>query len=189
MTLVASVLGVLLAMSSGAHSIRLEPGSSHLAKVEILKQSAAGTTFEVVIPEILVRDIDIGGSSYVRLDLPGGQSAHLEVGKPEVPQVAVLLAVPTGARVSARVLEQETEVFEVGRAYPQQPVPKAGDGPGAFVVDEQSYRIDTYYPGTSFDAANPARWRDLSVSSGIHFCQLETEDAVISRKVVLTAKE
>jgi len=162
---VAGLLGVLLAVDAQAQSIRLSATHDGPASVEVIQQSASGTTFEVTIPEINVIQVKAGGKAYDRLSLPGGQCARLEEGKPEVPQVAVLLAVPTGAQVTARVLQQETEVFAVGRVYPQQPVPRVGDGPGALVVDEQSYRIDAYYPGMSFDVANPARWRDLSVLS------------------------
>ncbi len=162
---VVGVLGVLLTMSAQARSIRLEPGSSHAPKVEIVHQSANGTTFEVTIPEVSVTEVEADGNTYVRLSLPGGHSARLDEGKPEVPQVAVLLAVPTGARVTAQVLEHRTRSFEVGKVYPLQPVPRVGDSPGPFVVDERFYETDAYYPASPFAAAEPGRWRDLSVSS------------------------
>ncbi|MBN2537184.1 hypothetical protein JXB37_02785, partial [candidate division WOR-3 bacterium] len=133
--------------------------------VTIVEQSNAGTTFEVEVPGIEVTPVLADGKEYNRVEVPGQVMAILGEGRPQVPKVAVLLAVPTGARVSTRVLESETVGFDLGDVYPLQPPLLDGAAPGEFVVDRQFYASDESWPVADVAVKTAGTWRDLDVAN------------------------
>ncbi|MFO7675023.1 MAG: hypothetical protein R6X12_01700, partial [bacterium] len=73
-------------------------------EINIVEQSDSRTTFEVVVPGVVVEPVVTEAGGFVRLGLPGEVFAVLGEGRPEVPKVSVLLGVPLGARVTARAV-------------------------------------------------------------------------------------
>src|SRR5512143_2002895 len=111
---------------AGAAWVQVGSGSGE-ARVSIVEQSSSGTTFVVDIPGVEVVPTDIDGVTYSRVAIPGAVAAGLEVGKPEVPSVPVLLARPTGSSPTLRILSMETKTLSIPRVYPQQPALRFGD--------------------------------------------------------------
>jgi len=73
------------------------------AQVRVTEQSNQGVTFEVTVPGIEVSAERRDGRDFSRVTFPGGYAAPLTVGRPEVPMIPALLAVPNGARVSVHL--------------------------------------------------------------------------------------
>ena len=109
----AILLGLLLVAAGGQAAWLSAGGQQGAARVTIIEQGITGTTFEVEVPGIEVTPVLEDGRQYNRVEVPGQVMAILEEGRPQVPKVAVLLGIPTGARVSTRVLDIETVGFEL----------------------------------------------------------------------------
>jgi hypothetical protein len=91
--------------------------------------------------------------------------AVLEQGKPQVPKVSVLLAIPGGARVSARVLSRETKTLALANVYPLQPPLLDDRQPGPLVIDRGFYSQNVSYPGRDVSVIETGVWRDLAVAN------------------------
>ncbi len=142
----------------------LSTGGRHGApEVEILRQSALGTVFEVTVPGIEASTIEADGRTYRRLTLPGEVFAALDEGRPEVPKVSVLLGIPTGADVAVRVTVLESMRLEVAEVYPLQPPLLDGEEPGPTVRAGDFYTRDIVYPEVDARGLEPGVWRDLHV--------------------------
>jgi hypothetical protein len=74
------------------------------AKTTILEQSSSHTTFEVKVPGLDVTPTWVSGREFVRLHIPGAGAAGLEVGKPELPVIPLLLARKSGTLYYFRLL-------------------------------------------------------------------------------------
>jgi len=135
------------------------------AKVIILEQSASGTTFEVTVPGVEVTPVELGGVSYNQLSIPGCLPAMLEPGRPEVPRMSVLLAIPNGARVTVTVLDKEIKRLAVGNVYPLQPPDTSDEKAKHFVIDRNFYLQNEDYPGKDVAIINTGIWRDLHVTN------------------------
>ncbi|MBM3323797.1 hypothetical protein FJY69_10025, partial [candidate division WOR-3 bacterium] len=135
------------------------------ARVSIIEQSSAGTTFEITLPGIEATPESTEAGWFQRLGIGGAVPAMLANGKPEVPVIPVLLAIPNGASVYAQVTVKETRTFKVGDVLPQQPPLRGDEEPGPFRFDQAAYSVDAAYPGTDFIVVEPATWRDLEVAN------------------------
>ena len=152
-----TALAAFIVSLAGAVWIDFGTGVSE-AKVTILEQSNSHTMFEVTIPGIEVEQVEVEGRAYSRLTVPGALPSCHGVGRPEVPRVSVLLAIPNGAAVSFDVATEETQTLKIPDVYPAQPPLLDGEEPGEFVADKDFYRQDVVYP-----AAN-AEWVNLGTS-------------------------
>jgi len=178
----------LILVSAGSAAWYQAAGGAGQARVDILDQSAGGTTFEVTVPGIEVSAERRDGRDFSRVTFPGGQPAPLTVGRPEVPMIPVLLAIPTGARVSVHLVSIETQEFQVKPVMPFQPAPPIGRQPDKFVFDQGYYARDESYPATEAAVKLTAGWHDLGVAS-IHVYPVQVNPGrgtarVASRMVV-----
>ena len=142
-----TVLTVLLAVGFVFAEWHEVAGGTGDAQVRILEQSNTGTTFEVVVPGVEITAKEVDGEEFSVVTLPGGHTAYLEDGKPQVPMVPVLLAIPTGAQVSLQVAAKEIERLRVANIYPLQPSVPISQEPGPFVIDREFYVQEGVYPG------------------------------------------
>jgi len=161
---VTALIAWLLAGSSlvGASWLQVGTGSGE-AHVSIVEQSSSGTTFAVDIPGVEVVPTDVDGVTYSRVTIPGAVAAGLEVGRPEVPIVPVLLARPTGSNPALRILSMQTETLSIPRIYPLQPALRFGEAPGPIQIDGGFYSADVEYPPERAVVAHTATWHDLDV--------------------------
>ncbi len=158
-------LTVALCLSVGVVSAEwvAAAGGRGGARVEILDQSASGTTFEIVVPGVETSTRHVNGQEFTVLDLPSSGPAPLEEGRPQVPLVTVLLARPGGSDVSARILGKTTERFDVETVYPLQSKIPVGSRAGALAFDRDAYARTQVYPVDDFSVAHSAKWGDLDV--------------------------
>jgi hypothetical protein len=162
---VVAAIVVLLAGSFALADWMSAGGASGSAQVTILEQSASGTTFEVSVPGVEVTPTAADGQRFSTVNLPGEVMATLEQGRPQVPKVSVLLGVPTGARVSARVLSRETRTLKVANVYPLQPPLLDDREPGPLVIDRGFYSLDASYPSADLELIHTGMWRGLATAN------------------------
>ncbi len=156
----------LLAVSGSAYARwqPLGPGNGS-ARISILENTASQTVVEVSVPGLDISPVMAGGNEFSKLSLPGDVFAVLEQGRPEVPKVSVLLAIPSGAKVTARAEVLETRTLSVANVYPLQPPLLDGDEPGPLVIDSDFYAQDVSYPGYDTRVIETGVWRDLHVAN------------------------
>ena len=155
------------------------------AKVSIGAASASGATVTVEIPGVQTESVAIDGVQYLKLTIPGAVSAVLDVGKPEVPAVPVLLARPTGSTVMLRILSIETETLDVARVYPMQRLQKYGEQAEPLTVDNSFYASDVEYPSDRLSSPRTATWRDLDVVN-VHVYPVTVRPA--QHQVIVTSR-
>jgi gingipain K len=88
-----------------------------------------------------------------------GEFTHThDIGKPKLPVITTVLDVPHGAQVVVRILDVEVSditLASIGidkRILPAlESVSKSTDGPAHFVINEETYRQDAYYPTKMFE--------------------------------------
>jgi hypothetical protein len=134
-------------------------------RVEIVEQNANQTVFDLFVPAVETTTVVIDGGEFTRLTILGVVEADLDTGRPELPTVPVLLAVPTGSSISLDVSVEEAETLAISSVYPLQPQPDEDEEPGPFVFDSSFYLLDTLYPGMSADLDSSHSWRRLTVAS------------------------
>ncbi|MCX6843897.1 MAG: C25 family cysteine peptidase, partial [candidate division WOR-3 bacterium] len=159
---VVTAMAVLLAVGLTFANWLSVGGSAGSAKVTILDQTTRGTTFEVTVPGVEVTPTVADGREFSMVNLPGEVMATLEQGKPQVPKVSVLLAIPNGAQVSCRVVARETKTLKVANVYPLQPPLLDNQQPGPLVQDAGFYSQDVSYPATDLSPVGTGVWRDLA---------------------------
>ncbi|MBN2564856.1 MAG: hypothetical protein JXB46_04015, partial [Candidatus Eisenbacteria bacterium] len=160
-TIIAAIVALSMNVASAAW-IQVGKGTGP-AKVSIGAASASGATVTVEVPGVQTESVAINGVQYVKLAIPGAVSAVLDVGKPEVPAVPVLLARPTGSTVMLWILSIETETLDVARVYPMQRLQKYGEQAEPLTVDNAFYASDVEYPSSRLSSPRTATWRDLDV--------------------------
>lgn len=159
---VFTAMAVLMAVGLSLANWMSVGGSTGSAKVTILDQTTGGTTFEVTVPGVEVTPTVADGKEFSMVNLPGEVMATLEQGKPQVPKVSVLLAIPNGAHVSCRVVARETKTLKVANVYPLQPPLLDNQQPGPLVQDAGFYSQDVSYPAADLSPVGTGAWRDLA---------------------------
>jgi len=125
------------------------------------------TALEMALPAVAMNDVDLDGQTYQEVSLPPGEKYSLaetaEDGKPEVPAMTSLIAIPDHGGVALDVTYSGYDVISDIDLAPTQPSPlesgEAGDIP--FTRDETVYGADAFYPGELAHAGEPAILRDV----------------------------
>ncbi len=162
---ILTVIAVLAAVGAAPGEWHRASGPEGRPEVDILVQNSMRTVLEITVPGVEVERREADGRSFNELRLPGDVMATLEVGRPQVPKRSVLLAIPTGAGVTARATVVETRTFPVGDVYPFQPPLKENEQPEAFVFDRDFYSRDEQYPGKDVAVLETGTWRDFDIAN------------------------
>lgn len=132
------------------------------ADVVVLDSDGASTVLDVVVRSVDEQSIQADGQSFQSLSL-SGYGSTAEVGKPELPVIREVIAVPDGATITATVTDSSYSTSPGYRVYPVQE-PEVDGGPVAgFTIDEGFYSVDAFYPQGIVEIDEPGIWRDLTV--------------------------
>jgi hypothetical protein len=141
-------------------------GDEGSADVGLLASDGLGTTIDVTVQGVEVEEVTADGVTYQILSIKG-RGYTSEVGKPQLPVIRETLAIPDGASVRATVLNSSYSTYEGYRVYPVQPPEVDGEGDGEeeakFLIDEEFYSQDAFYPRDVVEVGAPGVWRDLTV--------------------------
>jgi hypothetical protein len=160
-----TVSALLLVASVGLGSWLSAGGQQGSPDILVLEQNSGRTVLDVTVPGLEVVQVSTDQGEYTRLELPGEVFAVLEQGRPQVPKVSMLLAIPTGAGVRARAEVLETRTFKVSNVYPLQPPLLDGQEPGPLVLDKEFYEDDVLYPQPDARLVETGVWRDFDVAN------------------------
>jgi hypothetical protein len=133
-------------------------------EITLLASSEAGGRFEVRMPGIELSSAVLEGKRWDRVEIPGG-GFEQEIGKPEVPHVTRLFAIPAdvGVRVEAVVVAER--VLKNIELMPAQGIaPDEGEDAGRIRHwDASCYSQDRFFPERRVVTGEPAILRDLRV--------------------------
>jgi len=136
--------------------------SGEAASIAVLSSSDRETIIEIKLDDFLVDSLAADGRVYHRLKIPD-YATTLEVGRPELPVITELVAVPGRAEVAVTVVEAESELRSGYEVYPfQKPLPE-GQRRMEFDRDDVFYSSDRSWPERPATAGEPAVWRDVRV--------------------------
>jgi hypothetical protein len=116
------------------------------------------------IPGMYVEEIIEEGIPYQVLRIQGA-GYTTEVGEPQVPMIGRFIAVPSGAMVTAEVVDSTSKMLEGYNVYPaQEPLPDIADAPiPPFAIDAELYQQDAFYPRDIVELEGPSIIRGCSV--------------------------
>lgn len=155
-----------------ATSLRAEPawiplgggGYGDEPEMTVVSSDQSETVLSLRIFGIWVEDVEVEGQVYQRISLyEDGLSSHtLDVGKPELPTINELLAIPPTSGVDLLI---EDEVYELVSNYVLYPAqgPVKEDDSTTFTIDQIFYSLDTVYPVDIEQLGDPALLRDVRV--------------------------
>jgi hypothetical protein len=103
-----------------------------------------------------------GGATYQVLQFPGYYTT-LEIGKPQLPVITELVAVPGDAIVEVSIVDYTERVLTGYKVYPFQTPLLEDEEPSGFDIDEVFYTQDEFYPAETITLGDPKIWRDLRV--------------------------
>jgi hypothetical protein len=116
----------------------------------VISSSASEIVLEASIPPVQAQEVVADGVAYQRLHLAEAGTTT-EVGKPELPTFGRFVAVPSGARIEVKMLDEREATAAVGgqgmyRVFPaQQPQADQGAEP-PFELNASWYEQDAFYP-------------------------------------------
>ncbi|MCX7834896.1 MAG: C25 family cysteine peptidase [bacterium] len=97
-----------------------------------------------------------------------GETRKWEVGAPQVPVIARAIRLPNTGKVSWNILSQQYEWLNDILLYPQQEMSieteKGIEQPNSFIVNEQIYQTDQFYPLETILLGQPAILRDARIA-------------------------
>lgn len=131
--------------------------------VTVLESNSELTVIDVSVPGFWVTEKSALGEEFKELSIPG-QHTTMDIGKPALPVIRFLVAVPVGAEVELAVQAESRIALENYLVYPfQQPLTDAPGSTADFTIEEEAYRSIVPYPGYDGLVGDPAVMRDLRV--------------------------
>ncbi|MBU0559471.1 MAG: hypothetical protein KJ799_08560 [Bacteroidetes bacterium] len=93
-----------------------------------------------------------------------GYNTTLEIGKPQLPAIRELLAIPDFTNYKFSIVDSSVITLTNYNVFPfQTPVPEGEKE--EFSIDELFYKQDNFFPNNVFELDNRGIWRDIQVST------------------------
>jgi parallel beta-helix repeat protein len=119
---------------------------------------------DINLSDFSTEEILVDKDAYHLLTLPGYGYTN-EIGKPKLPAIRLLLAVPSLSNISLDVIDIKYAVLpEEFNIYPvQEPIPECGNYTSEFTIDESFYNTDSFYPDKLVNIGDKGILRDYKV--------------------------
>jgi hypothetical protein len=127
-------------------------------EINILAQQENLIRLEIILHGIEKYRIVENNVSFQKIKLPGYFALN-DIGKPYIPKISELIAVPLDAKLNYRIIDSTITVFENYHLYPAQDGSEDTDK-SEFIIDNDFYKKDVLYPGFTTDINEPNIWRD-----------------------------
>ncbi len=129
--------------------------------IRVLESDSRHTLLKVSVPGFRVIERSRDEEVFQELSLPE-HTTTTDIGKPALPVVRFLVAVPDRDRVTMEVRSGDETVFGGYRVFPFQEPPVDGPaGRNGFSIDEEAYRSSEPWPSTAALVSDPVIWRHL----------------------------
>jgi hypothetical protein len=132
--------------------------------VYVLSSDSRGTIISISNVEVEEEDITVNGEMFQILTIPGYDYTY-EVGEPQMPVIRETIGIPDGASVQATIIDASYSTYKGYNVYPVQPPEADLKNNSEFVIDEEFYKKDAFYPEELVEVGVPGIWRDLNVVS------------------------
>jgi PKD repeat protein len=154
---------VFLGLLSLAHAdwVSLDGSGPAPPTVRILEQNSQMTRIEFHVHGYFEDEIDIDGETYTRVRLPECGTL-MKKGRPDLPRIREGLIIPDDARMSASILESETETRPIRTVAPSKGYLTRDVNPESVVHSFGSvYGQDSFYPDARLETGDPYILRDF----------------------------
>jgi len=140
-------------------------GSTLQSKPGIIVRSSdeLSTVIEFDLNGFVEEEITEDTRIFKKLRLPDYYTT-LEIGRPQLPAITEMVAIPGIANVRATVIDSTVEILKDYDVYPFQTPLLEDEVKSKFDIDNDSYSRDTFYPASVVELKQPAIWRSLRVS-------------------------
>jgi hypothetical protein len=133
-----------------------------VADVDVLSSDSGGTILDIDVQSIQEEEITVNNEVFQILTISGNDYTY-EVGKPQMPVIRETISIPDGASVQATIIDASYSTYKGYNVYPVQPPEVDLKNNSEFVIDEEFYSQDAFYPEELVGVGTPGIWRDLSV--------------------------
>ncbi|RLI51470.1 MAG: hypothetical protein DRP09_19250, partial [Candidatus Thorarchaeota archaeon] len=116
------------------------------------------TVLDVTVPGFWINK----DNKFEKLEIPG-QTTTMDVGNPAIPVIRTLVAIPDNAIVDVSYHVSDIVTLEGYTIYPFQEPTTDDHVVDTFVIDQNAYLSDKWYPGSVVQVNEPSKWRHLSV--------------------------
>ncbi|NMC42612.1 MAG: T9SS type A sorting domain-containing protein [candidate division Zixibacteria bacterium] len=130
--------------------------------VTVVQSDASATVLTVSLSGFSLEETLAEGKEYQKLTLPR-HFTTLDIGKPQLPAIREMVAIPAKAGVSVEVTEVEETSLRGYLIYPFQTPLIEGQVPKGFDIDRETYAANRWYPAQTAEVGDPQIWRDLRV--------------------------
>ncbi|MBN2379545.1 hypothetical protein JXM67_07065 [candidate division WOR-3 bacterium] len=128
-------------------------------ELSVIESSPLGATINLKTYGMWVEDLTEKQETYQRITLPTSHTG--EIGRPMLPTVSKLVAIPATAGVTVTVESKEERVYEDYLVYPTQNPEVYGGLKDEFQIDEEFYEKDTQYPIEISEVGPPGIMNDV----------------------------
>lgn len=145
--------------------VQLGSATEHIPIRDLIYDRTGHTVIEITIPGIEICYQMHQGIDYQKVSLPVGGMTH-EIGKPCLPLITELVAIPNQGDVTVRVLDIQTTTIPNVNVYPflEPPMRDGVNSEPDFVLDEEIYQSYHPYPSEWANALPPVIWRDVRLA-------------------------
>jgi len=130
--------------------------------IKVLEDDSYHTTLEVTIPGMWVEEVNEGGYTFQKLELPDFATLG-EIGKPAIPAIGQFVGFLEPSTNSIEYKDQDKVVLEDMLIYPEQK-PIFDDEDYGFEFDQQFYSQDTWYPKDRATVSETSIMREVCVA-------------------------
>ncbi len=139
-------------------------GPIHQPEVTVLKATESETILECNIAGFYSDDVFANGETFQDLSFPGYYTT-LEIGKPQLPVITEIVAIPAGAKVRVDVEVFDSKVISGYNVMPYQTPVLENQVSATFDKDAKAYLLDDLYPAKIAEVNGQGDWRSLKVAT------------------------
>jgi len=138
------------------------PGSK--PNVQLISDDITGTVIKIELSGFRINEFNAEGKTYHSIDL-GSLGITTGVGRPEIPHIAKILAIPDQGTVSVEVLEtSETQIIKGINIPPVRESWIEGKPETPYLENKESYSSSDIYPQEIVSVEDPAVFRDFRIA-------------------------
>jgi len=131
--------------------------------VRIFERGNSGLIIEIDFPAPQIEDVFLDGKKYHKIVIEGTEE-NFELGRPALPYLSKLIALPPERDAAIEILEMDTQVLEgLYTPFPHQ-APPSRERASSFIIDEKVYEGGSHYPQEWVKIGPPSIMRDIRLS-------------------------
>jgi len=132
--------------------------------VQLISDDITGTVIKIDLPGFRIDQFNAEGKTYNSINF-GSDAITTEVGLPEIPHIARVLAVPNQGTISVEVLETgESQIIKGINIPPARESWIEGKPETQYLENEESYSSAEFYPQEIVSVEDPAVFRDFRIA-------------------------